>query len=89
MGKATPFIFYGKDLAVPVSSANAATTRLPLTLLRRPDHEMPSFLVIRSSQSRVVDAPQVARALIPDNNWIFTAIRTYAGLKVESENPRC
>ncbi|CAI8705570.1 conserved hypothetical protein [Pseudomonas marginalis] len=57
-----------QDLATPASSASAASTRPPLLVFRRPDHEMPKLPAVRSRQSRVSgQTSQVAGALIPDN----------------------
>ena len=46
-----------QDLAVLVSSASAASTRPPVSVFRRPDHEMPMLPVVRSRQSRVSGHP--------------------------------
>lgn len=56
-----------QDLQAQVSSASAASTRPPVTVFRRPDHEMPLLPDVRSRQSRVVDIPTGRRGLIPDN----------------------
>lgn len=55
-----------RDLAALVWSANAVSTRPPVRVLRRPDHEMPLVPIVRNRQSRVEPPPQVAGALIPD-----------------------
>lgn len=57
--------YQAKDLQALVSSANAASTRPPVTVLRRPDHEMPLLLVVRSRQFRVSEIPTGRRGLDP------------------------
>lgn len=56
-----------QDLHALVSSASAASTRPPVTVFRRPDHEMPLLPDVRSRQSREEDIPhrsQGPRSLI-------------------------